>query len=366
MLTPHPARFVGPRSTRFLVAGWFSFENGHATAGDALARDLVCEWLAIEGLGFDVAVAPPFTGGVDVCSVDPLAYSHLVMVCGPFEQGELERILLKRFWRSRLIGLNLSMQAPVDEWQPFDLLLERDSSRAANPDLVFGTKQPLVPVIGVCLVEDYPRGRTDLANQAITQLLARHTVAAIDIDTRLDTNKAGFRNAAEIESVLARVSVVVTTRLHGLVLGLKNSVPVLAIDPEPGGAKIRRQAATIGWPIVFDVSALSQTDLDNALRYCVGDEARQLAIQCARRAATTVSNLRLTLSQALNDGNGLESRYRERLLAAPQFPDWMSEAAGRSMNQHTRFMLALREKLLSPLRKRTKRWLSSNERSRVL
>ena len=28
-----------------LVAGWFSFEQMGASAGDLLARDLVCEWL---------------------------------------------------------------------------------------------------------------------------------------------------------------------------------------------------------------------------------------------------------------------------------------------------------------------------------
>ena len=30
---------------RALVMGWFSFHNGHATAGDVHARDLVCKWL---------------------------------------------------------------------------------------------------------------------------------------------------------------------------------------------------------------------------------------------------------------------------------------------------------------------------------
>ena len=45
-----------------LVAGWFSYANGHATAGDVLARDLLCQWLDQRGIDHEIAVAPPFEG----------------------------------------------------------------------------------------------------------------------------------------------------------------------------------------------------------------------------------------------------------------------------------------------------------------
>jgi hypothetical protein len=48
-----------------LVAGWFSFEQMGATAGDLMARDLACDWLERAGHSYDVALAPPFSGGVD-------------------------------------------------------------------------------------------------------------------------------------------------------------------------------------------------------------------------------------------------------------------------------------------------------------
>src|SRR5262245_10275754 len=117
-----------------LVAGWFSFEDGHATAGDLLARDLACEWLARAGRSYDVAAAPPFAGGVDWRRADPERYSDVVFVCGPFGQGGLEREFLARFAGRRLVGLNLSMLVPLDRWNPFDRLWERDSSAAARPD----------------------------------------------------------------------------------------------------------------------------------------------------------------------------------------------------------------------------------------
>jgi hypothetical protein len=69
---------------KILVAGWFSFEKCNATAGDLMARDLVCEWIENAGHAYDIALAPPFVGGVDWRSVEPKTYSHVVFVCGPF------------------------------------------------------------------------------------------------------------------------------------------------------------------------------------------------------------------------------------------------------------------------------------------
>ena len=135
-----------------LVAGWYSFEQMGATAGDLLARDLVCDWLRKAGLQCDVAVAPPFEGDVDWRTVDPAGYSHVVFVCGPFENRWPVTEFLQRFAGRRLIGVNLSMLEPLEVWNPFDLLLERDSSLRSNPDVTFLTSQKLVPVVGLVLV----------------------------------------------------------------------------------------------------------------------------------------------------------------------------------------------------------------------
>ena len=82
---------------RILVTGWFSFEDGHATAGDLLACDLVCKWLEAAGRQYDVAFVPPLGVGVDWRSVDTECYSHLVFVCGPFADGPNVMRLLDRF-----------------------------------------------------------------------------------------------------------------------------------------------------------------------------------------------------------------------------------------------------------------------------
>lgn len=279
-----------------LVAGWFSFQQMGATAGDLIARDLVCEWLEHAGLSYDVALAPPFSGGVDWRSVDPTNYSHVVFVCGPFGNGPPITEFLPRFAGCRLIGVDLSMLDPLETWNPFDLLLERDSSVASRPDITFLSYQARVPVVGVVLVhpqaEYKGRAMHKLANDAIERLIASREISAVPIDTRLDINSTGLRSPAEVESLIARMDVVLTTRLHGTVLSLKNGIPVIAIDPIAGGAKVRRQAETIGWPIVFTMDTLTAEALQEAFDYCLTEDARKKARECGERAAHAIHEIR--------------------------------------------------------------------------
>jgi hypothetical protein len=52
-------------SKRVLIVGWFSFETCKATAGDIMACDLIGEWVSQAGYDYQVALAPPFVGGVN-------------------------------------------------------------------------------------------------------------------------------------------------------------------------------------------------------------------------------------------------------------------------------------------------------------
>jgi hypothetical protein len=176
---------------------------------------VACRWLEAAGLPYDVATAPALGEGVDLTTVDPARYSHVVFVCGPFYRSNL----LRRFEGARLIGLDLSMTVPVEEWNPFDLLLERDSTQASRPDIAFAAPFDRVPIVGVVLVppaEEGPhRASYEAAEAAIARLLSSRPVAAVPIDTALEGNATGLRTAAEIESVFSRMDTVVTTRLHG-------------------------------------------------------------------------------------------------------------------------------------------------------
>jgi hypothetical protein len=286
-----------------LVTGWFSFEQMGATAGDLLARDLVVDWLEEAGCSCDVAVAPPFSGGVDWRMADPSAYSHVVFVCGPFGNGPPVTALLERFAGCQLIGVDLSMLQPLEEWNPFHLLLERDSSRTTRPDISLAAMERRVPVVGVVLVhrqsEYGHRGRHQAVEEAVATLLASRDVAVVPIDTRLDVNRTGLRTAAQVESLIARMDVVITTRLHGLVLALKNRVPAIAIDPIMRGAKVRMQAETLAWPIVFTPETLSDEALQHALNHCLTPEARAETERCRARAIMRLEEVRARIASSL-------------------------------------------------------------------
>jgi hypothetical protein len=297
---------------KILVAGWFSFEQMGATAGDLFAQRLVAEWLDQADLFYDVAFAQPFEGGVDWRSVDPKDYSHIVFVCGPFGNGWPITDFLLHFTECRLIGLNLSMLESLDKWNPFELLFERDSSETSRPDISFLSRRAKVPVVGVILVHPQKEygvmAKHQVANDTIQRLVNSQKMSVVKIDTRIDENSTGLRSPAEVESLIARMNIVLTTRLHGLVLALKNGIPVIAIDPIAGGAKINRQAKTIGWPLVFTPEALEGEKLEKAFKYCLTEEARGKAKECRERAVKKVQEVRdQFVSAIMNFGGKMEN-----------------------------------------------------------
>jgi hypothetical protein len=279
-----------------LITGWFSFEQMGATAGDLLARDLACEWLQRAGYPYDVALAPPFHGGVNWRLADPGAYSHVVFVCGPFGNGEPLTMFLERFGGCRLVGLNLTMLESLETWNPFDLLLERDSSATSRPDISFLSRRTLVPVVGVVLIDTQPeykeRDAHEVASNAIRRLVASREMSAVLIDTRLDTNSTALRTTSEVESLIARMDVVLTTRVHGTVLALKNGVPPVVVDPVARGGKVRRQAETISWPVTLAADGLTDEALRQGFDYCLTEDARVKAQECRERATSMIQEVR--------------------------------------------------------------------------
>ena len=153
-----------------------------------------------------------------------------------------------------------------------------------------------MPVVG--LVRAHPQeeyrelSAHGAADELLQALLASREVSIVPIDTRLDRNATGLRTAAEVESLIAHVDVVLTTRLHGLVLALKNGVPAVAVDPIRGGAKIRRQAETLGWPYAYAVDEATPARLEEAFESCLRPGARAEASAVAARAREALADVR--------------------------------------------------------------------------
>ena len=165
------------------------------------------------------------------------------------------------------------------------------------------------------------RSMHTLVEARISRLLGNREFAKFSIDTRLDENRTGFRTASEVQAAIARMDFVVTTRLHGLVLALKNGVPAVPIDPIAGGAKVSRQVETIGWPICFVADCLDDERLNSAFDYCLTEVARQEAFRCTETGCSS---------------RGDASR-RSRLSSDPhRFVDVESEANQPHTAQHLR------------------------------
>jgi hypothetical protein len=77
------------------------------------------------------------------------------------------------------------------------------------------------------------------------------------------------------------------------VLALKHGVPALAVDPVAGGAKITQQTAAVGWPVVQSSGDFREDELQAAFDFCLTSQARQLAAECAARAAAALEATRL-------------------------------------------------------------------------
>lgn len=298
-----PAAPVVPRGRKTLLTGWFTFGRANATAGDLYVRDLVAGWLREAGHDVEVAGLPPFDGDVDWRHADPAAYDHVVFACGPFHRqpNRMTSLLLKRYGGARWAGLNLTMLEPLTQWNPFDLLWQRDAPGSARPDLTFLVDPVPVPVIGVCLVEEqreHADGLHAQAGAAIAELVAAREVATVAIDTRLDRPQP-LRTPDEVRSLIGRMDALVTTRLHGTVLALATGVPPLVIDPIAGGAKVLRQAEHLDWPARFTADALDPAALERALTWCLTDEARARARACADRARAELADLEREVVAAL-------------------------------------------------------------------
>ncbi|MDW3646774.1 MAG: polysaccharide pyruvyl transferase family protein [Bacteroidia bacterium] len=279
-----------------LISGWFSFEGMGATAGDLIARDLVGSWLDEKHIPFEFACLPSFGEGILWEEASPEKYSHVIFVCGPYGNGWPITEFLEKFKACKHIGLNLTMLQSLDEWNPFDFLLERDSSRMANPDFTLAASIQQVPVVGLILAhkqKEYGENALhEFANSAFEKLIQSREMAVVPIDTALENNAGGLRTPAEVENLIARMDLVLTTRLHGTVLSLKNGVPPIPIDPIRGGAKISRQVMELGWPILFHADQIDPLRLSQAFDQCLESNTRKLSQTISKNAKEKIKSLK--------------------------------------------------------------------------
>jgi hypothetical protein len=267
---------------RVLLTGWFSFVDGEATAGDVLSLEAVR--MALRDLPYDVAWSPVFRpGALTIEAARPEAYSHLIFICGPLH-GRGVRDLHERYAACRRIAVGVSVIDPADPAAAgFDVILSRDApGTPPRHDLAALASFTPVPVAGVVLApgqaEYGARRRHERIQARLTAWLGEQDCARVLLDTRLDGREwRSFATPDQLLSVVGRLDVMVTTRLHGLVTALRCGVPALAVDPVAGGAKVTAQAQAWGWPAVLTAGRSSDGDLDRWWAWCLSEAGRAAA-----------------------------------------------------------------------------------------
>lgn len=291
---------------RALVIGHFS------TVGDLEVLREVERQLSASSMPWDVA---PLAIGMcrynsdwlDVHTVKPADYTHLLVVCGPFWRPYYLRcrVDLDAFAHCTRIGVNLSMIDPLGVYNPFDSLIGRDNDTWTRPDISFLCDTAKMPVAGLCLVraqrEYGERQKHDGAGEILRSLARRNGLALIELDTEWpeERNTVGLASPEAFESACARMDVMLTTRLHGTVLSLKNGVPVIAIDAITGGGKVLRQAEAVGWPEAFSIDRVTDDILDAALARCLQPGGRDRARSCAVVARQILAGFSNEFAEAL-------------------------------------------------------------------
>lgn len=302
MVDQHQQMSSAPRKA--LIAGHFS------TLGDLECLSIVRAWLTEQGLACDTAafssrIRERMPGSVDARTIDTRRYSHLVVVCGPCwpELVRKRGLDFSRFNHCVKIGINLTMIEPVETWNPFDVLIERDSNRTARPDLAFLAESHKRTLAGRCFIQSQPeygdRQRHQLAIAALDQLVLRAGMTAMPLDTRWGNPDNPIRNTADFSALLSRCDVMLTNRLHGLVLAIREGVPVIALDGIAGGDKVTSQAKSIGWPKVICADQVTSAWLDDALAWCLSPEGRRNADACRERACQSLAPLKSDFASAL-------------------------------------------------------------------
>lgn len=320
---------------RVLVLGWYSFLHGEATAGDVLAGEAVEVRLRELGIAYDTAWSPVFRpAGLRAEDADPERYSHVVFACGPVHgrppAGGAAPLMWvhERFARCRRIAVGVSVPDPADPAAAlFDVLLPRDApgERAAE-DLSLAAPRPAsVAVAAVVLApgqDEYgPLRRHEEVAHTLTAWLNARDVACLPVDTRLAVDDWRLcATPGRLRSVLRRVDVVVTTRLHGLVLGLDAGVPVLAVDPVAGGAKVGAQAGVLGWP-VLSAEECDERRLDASWAWCVSPQAREHARRFADGDRPPVRLLDRLAAQFRTTASGARSMEGARNSEAARDPE---------------------------------------------
>jgi len=299
-----PQKSHSPKSKRAIIVGHFSFPGSRGTFGDIEASEIVCDWLEESNIEFDVASnLEDGVNGVDISLIDEKKYGIFIFVCGPwYSDGRIQSTLLKKFSHCLKIGVNLTTFE--EGLSGFDYLLSRDNFQEKNADIAFAKVVNKIPVVGIVLVDRQKKygikQRHLYIRYVITEYFKKGDLAPIWLDTNANLNIMNISNKNQFESIVSRTDLVVTNRLHGVVLSLKNAIPVIAIDPVEGGGKVTAQVKALGWPILISAEEFTEEKLHQTINYCLSNNLQEALIKSQQQAFQSIEDTKNKFIQIVN------------------------------------------------------------------
>jgi hypothetical protein len=327
-----------------LVVGWFSWADCNATFGDIQAMEVVTKWLSDEGFDYDVAQGgnyeveewtwerylecnadlrglsreeafnhyqnfgitegrPPYhrySLFPWIGEYDPVNYDSFIFVCGPWWDDYRCQHLMEEFSSCFRIGIDVSVQG---DSHGFSLLLARDFQNTSNPDIVFEAKSDVVPVVGLALAhpqsEYGDRQRHSQVEEVVSAYLKSEGSAVIRLDTKTQDNNAGISTVSQLEALIRRCDLVISSRLHGMVYSLKNDIPVLAIDCVAGGAKVTAQAKALGWSAIINGDGITVDRIRDGVKQALNHKSHINNVKIT--ASGAIAKIRSTMIEELKN-----------------------------------------------------------------
>jgi hypothetical protein len=281
-------------NNKAIVYGHFSFPGGGETFGDLEVKNEILIWLEEIDIDYDVAVAYENENkDILFSKIEPTDYGIFIFVCGPWNPARKKhRNLLINFNHCKKIGINLTTFEHGTNG--FDFLISRDDMKTSRADIAFSHKINKTPTIGFLLVNrqiDYGiKQRHFYVESVIKEFVEYENILPIWLDTNVNFNSEKINNYQDFESIIRNVDLIISNRLHGLVIGIKNSVPVIAIDPIEGGGKVSMQAKAVNWDILISAEELDLNFLKKMVDYCLNNNLGAELLQSQTIAQKSIKN----------------------------------------------------------------------------
>lgn len=237
---------------KIALCGWFSVEKGQATSGDILCLNVIIGWLKKWNFEFEIIYSKK-TGGKGFKNYPKDYFNLQIFICGPIDGSySVQKELFEwfkgawYFWSNSIINRTESMHNLNT--------IFRDGAEKTYPDFsLLYTNETSPFILSILRGKQKEYGvencLSDYVQNVVGEVLEEGGYFFDNINTELDcSSQQMLRKSMAIERFISSADLIITTRLHGFIHGLRSGRLVIAIDQIKNGAKLATMCNQIDWP----------------------------------------------------------------------------------------------------------------------